>query len=172
MAEPISPAYDAVQDPARTAEIAALNIPMSDEVLQATVEDAALRLHLPIGLVTIVVDGSQRFAARHGVGGWVAEANGTPVEWSFCANSVRTGQDFVVEDAETHPLVRDNPMVTIEGIRCYAGVPLVTRNGYVLGNLCVAGTERRTFSDDDLRVLRDLARGVVAHLESRRDPSA
>jgi GAF domain-containing protein len=159
-----------VHSPSRLAAIAALglNHPRLDDVLQELVNEAADGLNLPIGLVTVVLDGAQVFAAQRGLAGWVAEAGGTPVEWSFCAHSVDSREAFVVEDATVHPLVRHNPMVTLEGVRCYAGIPLITRDGEVLGNLCVVGTESRTFSEDDLNLLRGLARRAMERIESRQ----
>ncbi|HEX8391025.1 MAG TPA: GAF domain-containing protein [Longimicrobium sp.] len=160
---------DGVQSTSRLAAIARLGLDRrtTDPVLQQLVEEAAERLELPIGLVSIVLDSAQVFAAQCGLGGWIAEANGTPVEWSFCANSVQSGQEFVVQDAATHPLVRDNPVVTMEGIRCYAGIPLVVSGGEVVGNLCVLGSEARTFSEADLQILRGLAARAVERIESR-----
>lgn len=165
---------DAVRDPARLAEIAELGLanPEVDEILQAMVDEAAERLSLPTALVSIVLDEAQRFAAHRGLGGWIAEAGGTPVEWSFCANSVRSGEPFIVEDATTHPLVKDNPLVQLEGIRCYAGFPLVTSRGHVIGNLCVIGGEQRTFSESDLRTVRELAARAIERIEERRGRAA
>ena len=159
-----------LREPARMDEIAELGL-LSDEVddiLQATVEEAAGRLNLPTGLVTVITDQAQYYAAFHGIDGWLAQARGTPVEWAFCVNAVQTGEPFVVEDAETHPLVRDNPLVTEDGIRCYAGIPLVTSRGHTLGTLCVAGKEARTFSPEELAELRALADRAVARIEERR----
>lgn len=161
--------FEKVQSRLRLEAIADLGLknPGPDPVLQELADEAACRLNLPTGLVTIVLDSAQVFAAQHGLTGWIAEAGGVPVEWSFCANSVKTGEPLVIEDAAIHPLVRDNPLVMHEGIRCYAGIPLVTRDGEVLGNLCVVGTEARAFSEDDLEILRGLARRALERIESR-----
>jgi len=53
-------------------------------------------------------------------------------------------------------------------VRCYAGVPLISARGHVLGNLCVVGLEARAFSDDDVAVLRSLAAEAVRRIELRR----
>ena len=165
-----APAGDVLGDPGRLEEIAELELmgPGVDDILQATAEEAAARLDLPTSVVSVVTDQAQYFAAYHGLTGWMREARGTPAEWSFCANAVRSGEPFVVEDAATHPLVRENPLVTEDGIRCYAGIPLVTSRGHTLGTLCVIGTEARTFSEDDLEALRALARRAVERIEERR----
>ena len=161
---------DVLRDPARLAEIAALGLtaPEVDAVLQETVNEAAAALHLPTALVSVVMGEAQYFAAEHGLTGWMAEAHGTPVEWSFCANAVQSGDPFVVEDAEAHPLTKDNPLVQFENLRCYAGIPLTTANGHTLGTLCVIGHERRSFSEAELDVLRGLAKKAVERIEARR----
>ena len=160
----------ALADAGRLQEIVDLDLltPGVDAILQQTAEEAAARLHLPMSMVTVVLDEAQFFAAHHGLTGWMAAARGTPVEWSFCANAVASREPFVVEDATTHPVVRDNPLVANDGIRCYAGIPLVSTRGHALGTLCVIGTEARAFSGADLDVLRGLAQQAVDRIEARR----
>ena len=159
--------------PERLNEIAELDL-LSDDVdpiLQEATDRAAARLGLPKALVTVVLDQAQFFAAHHGLSGWLAEARGTPVEWSFCAHAVRNGEPFVVEDATSHPLVRENPLVTLDGIRCYAGIPLVTSRGHAVGTLCVIGHEARTFTEQDMADLREIAAETVQAIEARRHPA-
>ena len=112
------------------------------------------------------------FAAHYGVGGWIAEAQGTPVEWAFCRFAVRDRTDFVVEDAHVHERVKDNPLVTVDGLRCYAGIPLITSRGHALGSFCVAGTEARSFDEAEMKVLRDLAAEAIRRIEDRRAVAA
>lgn len=159
-----------LHDPARLAEIAELELLSvdADPTLQAIAADAAASLGLPMACVSIVLDDAQLFVASRGLEGWLGEAAGTPVEWSFCATSVRTREAFVVEDATTHPDVRDNPLVAEDGVRCYAGMPLISSRGHVLGNFCVIGTEERSFTAGELAELRGFADRVIAHVEARR----
>ena len=162
---------DPLRDEARLQEIADLDLlsPDVDPVLQDVAAEAASRLGLPVSLVSVVLDEALHVAGFHGPDGlWLAETRGHPVEWSFCATSVRTRAEFVVENAETHPEHRTNPLVTLDGVRCYAGVPLVSSRGHVLGNLCVVGLEQRTFSEAELGVLRGLAAEAVRRIERRR----
>jgi len=154
----------------RLQEIASLGLTSAetDRVLQELCTEAANALGLPIALVTVVLDEAQHFAAQHGLDGWMEEANGTPVEWSFCRFSVATKNEFVVEDAEHHGLVQDNPLVTMDGLRCYAGIPLISSRGFALGSFCVAGKEPRDFSERDLATMRGFAATAIARIEARR----
>lgn len=160
----------AIIDEDRLREVVALGLltPETDEILNAVAAEAATRLGLPISLVSIVLDESQFFAAAHGLKGWLETTRGTPLEMSFCSNAVLSGKPFVVEDALTHPVTMENPLVTEEGIRCYAGVPLVSSRGFRLGTLCVLGNEPREFQEGDLVVLRELAANAVSRIEERR----
>lgn len=164
------PVADPVMDLDRLQEIADLGVASAevDAILEEIAAQAAASLGMPISLVSIVLDEAQFFAASHGLDGWLAETRGTPVEWSFCANAVRSREPFVVENAETNPITSENPLVTEDGIRCYAGIPLISSNGFALGTLCVLGKESRTFDDSDMELLRQLAARAVSRIESRR----
>jgi GAF domain-containing protein len=166
-----SPELDPVLDIARLKEISELDLfaPEVNAILSDLVLEASTKLNLPLGMVNIVLDEAQYIAAHHGLDGWIASAQGTPVEWAFCRFPVRDRADFVVEDAHTHERVKDNPLVTEDGLRCYAGVPLITSRGHVLGAFCVLGTEPRNFDEADMRTLRALATEAIRRIEHRRE---
>jgi GAF domain-containing protein len=164
-------AHDPVHDAARLQEIAELDLlgPGVDPILDEVAHRAADRVGLPVSMVSVVLDEALLVAGFHGPEGlWLPEVGGHPVEWSFCATSVRTRQPFVVESATQDSYHRHNPLVTQDGVRCYAGVPLISSRGHVLGNLCVVGMEERTFSPEELQSLHELAAEAVARIEARR----
>ena len=154
-------------DQGRVAELARLGIygPTGDEVLQSFVKDAAEEMDLPISLVSVILNGAQVFSASHGLMGWLEETQATPIEWSFCVNSVESREPFVVEDASNHERVKDNPLVTVDGVRCYAGAPMITKNGYVIGNFCVIGDAQRSFSEQEISRIKEYAQMAVDRLE-------
>jgi GAF domain-containing protein len=159
----------AVRDPARLAEIARLGLATGsdDAVLRAALRDAGERCGAPIALVNIVLDDAAAILAAHGLAGWAADATGTPVEWSLCRHTVARRGVFVVADAARDAHTRDNPLVRYDGVGSYAGAPLVTSRGHVVGALCVLGPAPRPFSGAQLATLRRLADVVVRHLEER-----
>jgi len=162
---------DPIHDAARLQEIAELGLLSEDvdPILSEVAARAAESLALPVSLVSVVLDEALHVAASHGIDGlWLGETRGHPVEWSFCATSVRTRDAFVVENAPLHPEHASNPLVTQDGVRCYAGVPLISSRGFVLGNLCVVGLEERTFTSSEMGILRGLAAEAVARIEGRR----
>ncbi|WP_051551324.1 GAF domain-containing protein [Nocardioides sp. URHA0020] len=158
--------------PERITEMLSLD-PFAPEMrveLDQVASRAAQRLHAALGGVSIVLDGAQCFVGSHGGRGtWIAEAAGSPIEWSFCATSVRTREPYVVPDVRVDVLHRLNPTALHDGARSYAGAPLITSGGEVLGNCCVVDVVPRDFSADDVAVLQEEAAAVVTELERRRE---
>ena len=158
---------------ARAQVLAGLDLdnPALRRELDAITERTAGRLGLPISLVSFVLDTAQLLGGSHGIDGWIAAAQGTPVEWSFCANAVASGQPYIVPDATADAQQANNPLVTIDGIRSYAGVPL-TLDGQILGAHCIIGTDTHNFTDADLAELRDSADEITALLQNYRLPTS
>lgn len=157
------------RDPQRLAALARYDLrsPAAREALDGLAERAANLAGSPIGLVSVVLDDAQFFAGRHGLDGWLDAVGGTPIEWSFCADVVRSEDALEVPDAHANARYATNPLVTEDGVRCYLGVPLRTEDGHVLGSLCVIGTDERQFEDHLHGALRSLADEVVAALPRR-----
>lgn len=77
---------------------------------------------------------------------------------SFCKYVVASGEQFVVDDAREHHLVRNNEAVQ-RGVIAYAGVPFHAE-GETIGALCVVDSHPRHWTDEDLEKLNTLARSV------------
>ncbi len=121
----------------------------------------------PIALVSLVARDRQWFKARHGLA-----ACETPIEQSVCAYALAEPNEIlVVPDMTLDPRTSANPLVTGENaMRFYAGVPLVTGDGFVLGTLCVIDRSPRPdgLSPGQEAGLRALARQIMTLLELRR----
>lgn len=160
-----------LRDPDRLAEIAALGLAGEDldPAFDGFAARAAEALGRPIGLVSIVLDDTQYLVGLHGLEGtYFAAARGTPVEWSYCRHTVEQRVPFLVGDALSEPLVSQSPVTQLDGVRSYAGVPLVTSTGQAIGSLCVLDKEQGEFSPEQVAVLEALAAEVLARLERRR----
>jgi GAF domain-containing protein len=79
---------------------------------------------------------------------------------------------LVCEDVTKDPRFADNPLILEKGIRFYAGAPLRTSDGVVLGSLCVIDMEPRQFSEADRDRLQAMADEVMAGLERTRGRAA
>jgi hypothetical protein len=86
-------------------------------------------------------------------------------EDSFCHTAVQADDLLVVEDASLDPRFADNPYVTApDGLRFYAGRPLVAPGGFRVGTLCIADHRPRRFDAESAGLLRDLASWVEKEL--------
>lgn len=88
---------------------------------------------------------------------------------SFCELVVQSGEPVVIPDLTQDERLRDSVFVTGEAqLRFYAGVPLISSEGQVIGTVCAADRAPRIFADRDRRILVDLAAVVMNELELRR----
>jgi GAF domain-containing protein len=124
----------------------------------------ALALDVPIALVSLIDNDRQWFLSRYGLN--VAE---TPRSWSFCGHVVASRRTLEVPDAPQDIRFADNPLVVnAPKIRFYAGSPLRTPDGQILGTLCAIAPTPRQLTDAQRELLTLLAGQVVELLEQRR----
>jgi PAS domain S-box-containing protein len=136
----------------------------ADPALDALTRLATYVLHVPSAAISIVDGEHQWFLAQNGL-----LSSGTAREQSFSGHVVSLEQSVVVADTHGDPRFSDNPLVLgPEQVRAYAGYPLRSPDGFVLGALCVFDHTPRTFEAHELDMLQILADQVMVQLELRR----
>ncbi len=166
--EPASP--DPVAEQGRLAALARYGVldTAPEEAFDDIIELAAHLCGTPTALVSLVDEGRQWFKARLGM-----DVCSTERDVAFCAHALSRSSALVVPDATADPRFATNPLVTgPPGIRFYAGAPLRTHDGFVLGTLCVIDTEPRTLTGQQIAMLEKLAAQVMTQLEHRRHAHA
>ncbi|MBA3345765.1 MAG: PAS domain S-box protein [Gemmatimonadales bacterium] len=141
-----------------------------EEAFDRLTRMAARLLGAPVALVTLVTDDRQFFKSAIGLAEPWASLRGTPLAYSFCRHVVAAGEPLVVEDARLHPLLRATPALREFGWISYAGVPLTTADGQVLGTLSVVDAMPRLWSERDMALLRDLGALALNEIELRSLP--
>ena len=130
---------------------------------EAIARTAARMLDAPIACINLVDQTKGRLIARHGIDLKEVDRDG-----SFCGECVSTEDDLVIEDATEDPRFRSSRLVRELGAGYYAGIPLVTRSGRIIGTLCVLGPGVRRFSHTEIEPLRALAWVAVEMIEQHR----
>ena len=161
MKAPLPP--DETQRLAALHQYAVLDTP-AEMVFDDLTELSARICEAPIALISLIDENRQWFKSRVGLD--VAE---TTRDIAFCAHAIHQKELFIVPDATRDARFADNPLVMGEpGIRFYAGAPLLTSDGYVLGTLCVIDYQPREMNSHQQSALRVLSRHVMGQLELRR----
>jgi EAL domain-containing protein (putative c-di-GMP-specific phosphodiesterase class I)/GGDEF domain-containing protein len=120
---------------------------------------AARLFNVPLAAVSLSDSDRQWFKSRVGV-----ERREMPRFPTPCSIVTESAESLVVEDMLLHPDLNTS-LLASDGIRFYAGAPLITREGYCLGAMCVLGTEPRTVADDEIALLEDMAAMVMVQIE-------
>ncbi|KRB50160.1 diguanylate cyclase [Rhizobium sp. Root708] len=114
-----------------------------------------------IGLVSLIDAHRQWYKACSGLA-----ADEVPIQDTFCRHVVDREEAMVVQDATRDPRFAHNPAVTGEShVRFYAGVPLRTKAGHVVGTVCAIDRRTRSFGAKDLSVLNELAGVAMDRIE-------
>ena len=153
---------------ARIAELESYSIldSLSEDDYDAITALASEICETPISLISLVDQNRQWFKSHHGLA-----SSETPKDYSFCAHAINEPDDvFIIEDSRLDARFSDNPLVTEEPyVIFYAGVPLVTNNGFPLGTLCVIDNKPNLLSNGQIKSLRILANQVIKLMELRKN---
>ncbi|GAB3266483.1 diguanylate cyclase domain-containing protein [Kineosporia babensis] len=118
----------------------------------------------PIALVTLVDAERQWFKAKVGT-----DLCATRRDVAFCDHVVRGRSELEVPDARLDPRFAGNPLVTGEPyVVFYAGFPITTETGAILGTICVIHSTEWSLSVQQREQMRALARQVSSQLQLRR----
>lgn len=136
---------------------------LPEAAFEAVARRAAQHYAAPIALVGFLDAERYWIKARFG-----ASLTQAPRALTFCQHALYDRQALVVPDARRDARFQDYPLVTGEpGVRFYAGAPIVSPCGHVLGTVCVLDFAPRAAGAVDSGVLEHLAREVMHELERR-----
>jgi PAS domain S-box-containing protein len=124
---------------------------------------AAYFCETPFATITFVDQDRQWFKSEVGFG-----TNETSRTDSFCAYTILRPETLVVEDTLLDTRFSENRFVVGDPrIRFYAGAPIVSPNGHILGTVCVFDDKPRQLSSVQTAALESFARQVQGLLEQR-----
>ena len=165
----LPPLVDILRHPVRLAALrrtALLDTP-AEEAFDRLTRLAVHIFDAPVALVTFVEEDRQFFKSCIGLPEPWASQRQTPLTHSFCQHPVASREPLVITDARADPRYCTSLAIPDLGVVTYAGVPLLTRDGYTLGSFCVIDHTPRAWTAGDVAILKDLAAGVMTEIELR-----
>lgn len=129
--------------------------------LNDIVKLAAQICNAPIAVITLLDHDTQ----------WVKTATGTeikptPREISFCNYTIEQSDVLVVPDLSADARFCANPLVAGHpNARFYAGAPLITKDGYSVGSLCIVDFDARDLDENQRNTLKVLSKHVMSLME-------
>jgi len=137
----------------------------SEDSFDGIAKLAAQIFNAPISLLSLVDAESVFFKANIGMGKATHANRGK----SLCALAILDEKVTVFEDALKEPCLMSNPNVIGDfGLRFYAGAPLITHDGFLIGTLCIIDKKTRIFTESDRKILENLAKTAMDQIELRR----
>lgn len=134
--------------------------------LDQVARKVAKAFDVPIALASVIDDNAQLWKGATGLEEIDAEKRRGSRGESLCAHVVAADAPLIVRDTANDPRFAANPFVLERGIRFYAGVPLRSRTGHVLGSLCVIDRRPRALSVREVRLLQLIADELMAEVEA------
>ncbi len=138
---------------------------VSEKEYDAITKIAAQICNVPASLITFLDKDRQWFKSNLGI-----EIKQTPRALSFCNYTIMDpNRVLVVPDLRADDRFYQNPLVTDKPHAVfYAGAPLITPSGYVLGSICVLDAKVNNLSAAQQEALQGLAQQVTARLELQK----
>jgi GAF domain-containing protein len=126
----------------------------------------------PIGLVSLIDDSCQLWKGAAGLPEDLEKSRQGARETAICTHVVASNAPLVVEDTARDPRFSHNPFLRARGMRFYAGAPLRTASGHVIGSLCVIDIKPRTLSPREVKLLQVIADELMAEFAQQENVTA
>jgi PAS domain S-box-containing protein len=118
--------------------------------------------NVPVALISLIDDKMQWFKASVGTG----DMNCNERELSFCHETVQQNDILIVNDPESDTRFANLPIVKGEPhVKFYAGMPLVTYDGYPVGTMCILHVQPVQLTDLQLNTIKTLSKQVLNLIE-------
>ena len=119
----------------------------------------------PIVFLSLIDSDRQWFKSRFGFSG-----DSTPRDAAFCAETILGSSPFIIPDISKEPRYAKHPLVQGPPFaRFYAGAPLITKDNFAIGSLCVLHTNPHNLSPEQIKALETLADQAALHIETRAE---
>ena len=137
-------------------------------IFEGLATNLAKSLDAPIALFT--AGGGERpfWGAQCGLGKDVLLDAEHGVDLSICSKVVFSNSTLVISDTAEEPCFAEDSFLSGKGVRFYAGAPLKSHDGEVIGSLCVLDTRPRQLTEQQMGLLTSVANAVMTAIELHR----
>jgi GAF domain-containing protein len=139
----------------------------SEEIFSLYCELAALTFHTPIALISFVDEDKVFYKESFGVNrtGQIVNRKNSP-----CTLAIMNNEITLLRYALTDPCVlADVKNLEEAGYKFYAGAPMRTSDQFNIGMLAVVDKNPKSYSDEELNKLKELAAELMKEVELRLD---
>ncbi|GIF66869.1 histidine kinase [Asanoa ishikariensis] len=124
-------------------------------------------LDAPFGFVTVVDDRRSFWKSCVGTTASELADRQNTVGESFCQYVIEADDAVIIGDARLNPMTRDNPSIASMGVIAWAGFPVRSPDGEVLGTFCVVDGRPREWTAQQVRTLEVLAHAASGEVALR-----
>ncbi len=138
---------------------------VTEEEYDRIAKIAAEIFDVPVTFISLLDENNQWNKASHGF-----DMQIIPREIAFCNHTILNPDDvLVVPDLRKDERFANNPLVAnAPNVVFYAGAPLTTAKGHVLGSLCLLDAKEKVLTQTQIEALKALSREIMAKLELRK----
>jgi two-component system cell cycle sensor histidine kinase/response regulator CckA len=126
-------------------------------------------LRAPVAVVSLAEDERLRVQGQAGLLEPWAAGRDLPPTAPFSLRALRSREVVQIDDARREPGAEKSFAVRELGAGAYLSVPVTDAAGEVLGAICVLDTSPRSWSQEEIEGLRELAEAARAEIELRRE---
>ena len=124
-----------------------------NEALERITELVKDIFNVDVAAVSLIEDNKQIFRSILG-----SSLKEVPLEESFCLLPWQSRGSVIIQDTALALHLTNHPLRSLgDSPRFYAGMPLITSDGELIGTICALNNEPRPFSARELRILENLA---------------
>ncbi len=118
--------------------------------------------NVPIALIAFVDEEEVFFKANVGMKGTSRVDRGV----SLCSLAILEPEPTIFENAINEPCLLANPLVQGEfGLRFYGGAPLISKDGFNIGTVCIVDKKKRFFNSEQVSLLKHFSALTMNILE-------
>lgn len=125
---------------------------------------------MPMSYITFIQDNKQSIKSSCGMPQEIMEVGEVELEKTICKEVVSTKKGLIISDVKENAKWSENEFVEEYGIRFYASVPLKSREGEVVGTLCLLDMYPRSFTKEQYMQLTDFSYWAMSELEKTMYP--